>query len=50
MIPNRYDAGHRAALEDIARLAVAGKTRDEALRMIEEYLEARGIARDWIGA
>lgn len=45
-----YDAGYRAALLEVAALAIAGKTRDEALLLIEEKLEDAGIAREWIGS
>ncbi len=45
-----YSAGYRAALEEIADLAVSDKTRDAALLHIEEWLENAGITREWIGA
>lgn len=40
---------YQAALEDVAEIIVGGKTRDEALLMLEEFLEDHGIVREWIG-
>lgn len=48
--PTQYAQGYRAALEEIADLAVSDKTRDAALLAIEEWLENAGITRDWIGS
>lgn len=49
--PAQYEqVGYRAALEEVADLAVSDKTRDAALMRIEEWLEKHGIRRDWIGS
>ena len=50
VMTTQRERGYREALEEIANLAVSGKTRDEALLIIEERLERAGIVREWIGS
>lgn len=48
--PTQYAQGYRAAMEEIADLAVSDKTRDACLFQIEQWLENQNIKRDWVGA
>lgn len=46
----QYERGYRAALLEVAELAIGEKTRDASLLLIEDLLEQHGIVRDWIGS